>query len=387
MDDPRAMARELEGLLKGGGLDPAALIAGDWRFHSCFLAPFSPSFAEARQQFLVDGGGPLSATVEQLRRQGVEAGEAAGVARRMIEQAVGLCVAVVGGDHGVTTVPQPFFGHLAAEWRDGASRVLAEPFRAPFAEALAGLEACAARGWPHAVAGPAMRGDAAAYWLDLAHGAAGAIALAGARGDARLADLGHWVADAIAALAPPLDGDDHAVLCRCRLAAGEFAAAGAHIDAHAAAGGDAAELFDALASACAAAGGDTATAAWLAGPGAALAADQGLAYDAALARIRILAAAGVDGAELAPAVAALLAANRKLARQALTREPIWQVTAADPGELIDTAAAAELLGRSPTAIAKRIEARTMPVHIRDGQIRIPRRALLAWQAAVGPLDG
>jgi len=122
-------------------------------------------------------------------------------------------------------------------------------------------------------------------------------------------------------------------------------------------------------------GGDAATAAWLA--------DAGLdcAYDVALARVRVIAAAG-DG-DLAPAVDALIAADRKLARQALTREPLWQVTADEPGELLDTAAAAELLGRSPTAIAKRLEARTIPLHAREGQVRIPRRALDAWRAALG----
>lgn len=375
-DDTRAMAAELSGMLKAGAGDPLALLAGSWNFHSCFLAPFSPSFAAARQQFLVDGGGPLSATVEQLRHQGLSASEAAETARKLMTAAQGLCVAVVAGDHGVATVPQPFFGSLDPAWREGAAQVLAADYRPAFAAALAALAGVADRGWPRLVAGPALKGDEVrSYWLELAHGAAEYSELTGHRGDARMADLGHWIGSALAALPGELEVEDHAALCRCALVAGAFPAACAHIAACAADGGDDAvvEQLDALATAVCQHGGDAAAAAWLADAAAGL----GCAYDVALARVRIAAAAGGDG--LASAVEALVAANRKLARQALTREPLWQVTAAEPGELLDTAAAAELLGRSPTAIAKRLEARTIPLHVRDGQVRIPRRALDAWR--------
>ncbi len=379
-DDTQAMARELSGLLKAGAGDPLALLAGQWSFHSCFLAPFTPTFAAARQQFLVDGGGPLSATVEQLRHQGLGATEAAETARRLMESAQGLCVAVVAGDHGVATVPQPFFGSLDPAWREGASQVLAEDYRPQFAAALAAMAGLGDRGWPRLVSGPALKGgDLRAYWLDLAHGAADYAELTGSRGDARLADLGHWIGEAVAVLVTDgLDAEDHAALCRCRLVAGDLAAACGHITA--CGGGDVAvEQIDALATVVCQSGGDAATAAWLAGPAATL----GCAYDVALARVRILAAAGVDAGGLAPAVDALVAADRKIARQALTREPLWQVTAAEPGELIDTATAADLLGRSPTAIAKRLEARTMPLHVRDGQVRIPQRAFDAWREVLG----
>lgn len=380
-DDVKAMAAELSGLLKAGGGDPLSLLAGDWSFHSCFLAPFTPGFAAARQQFLVDGGGPLSATVEQLRHQGLSAPEAAETARRLMDAAQGLCVAVVAGDHGVATIPQPWFGSLEPAWREGAVQVLAPDYRAPFASALAVLAEQEDRGWPRRVAGPALKdGDLRAYWLELAHGAAEFCELTNGRPDARLADLGHWIGEAVAVLAPTgLEVEDHAALCRCRLAASGFAAACTHIAA--CAGDDAAvELLDALAATVCQRGGDAAVAAWLASPAAAA---LGCPYDTALARVRVLAAAGAGAAELAPAVDALIAADRKLARQALTREPLWQVTAEDPGELLDTAAAAELLGKSPTAIAKRLEARTVPLHARDGQVRIPARALQAWREALG----
>jgi len=389
--DNLSMARELSGMLNAGGGDPLAMLAGQWSFHSCFLAPFTPSFAAAREQFLVDGGGPLSATVEQLRHQGMAPGEALEMARRLIASAQGLCVAVVASDHGVATVPQPFFGNLDAAWREGAAQVLAADYRPAFAVALAGLADLSGKGWPSLVAGPALAGkDLRSYWIELAHGAAEYSELTGNRGDARLADLGYWIGAAVMQLAPrDLDGEDHAALCRCQLMAGAFAPACAQLAACAAAGGEDSviDLIDALGSAVVQRGGDAVTAAWLASPAAQA---LGCAYDVALARVRVLAAAGVGTAELGPAVDALIAANRKLARQALTREPLWQVTAGDPGELLDTAAAAEALGKSPTAIAKRLEARTVPLHARDGQVRIPRRALDAWREALarhGLLDG
>jgi len=382
------MAAELSGLLKAGAGDPLSLLAGQWNFHSCFLAPFTPSFAAAREQFLVDGGGPLSAVVEQLRHQGLSAPEAVESARRLMQSAQGLCVAVVAGDHGIASVPQPFFGSLDATWREGAVQVMTADFRGPFATALAELARLDGRGWPRLVAGPARKGDdLRAYWLELAHGASEFLELTGNRSDARMADLGYWIAEAVAVLAGEgLDSEDHAALCRCRLIARDFVPACAHIAA--CAGEEVAiELLDALALAVCQHGGDDATAAWLASPQAAA---LGCPYDTALARLRIHAAGGAGSERIGPAVDALIAANRKLARQALTREPLWQVTAEDPGELLDTAAAAELLGRSPTAIAKRLEARTVPLHARDGQVRLPRRTLEAWREALarhGLLDG
>ncbi len=385
-DDVQSIASELSSLLRAGAADPLTLLAGTWSFHSCFLAPFSPSFAAARQQFLVDGGGPLSATVEQLMHQGLSASEAAATARRLIESAQGLCVAVVAGDHGVASIPQPFFGNLSAEWRQGAAAVLAEDYRPAFSSALAQLDGLGDLGWPRMVAGPAVKGgDLRTYWVELAHGAAEFAEVTGQREDARMADLGHWIGEAVAQLADQdLDGEDQAALCRCRLLASEFPQACLAIAACAAAGGgqSVVELVDALATTVCVRGGDAGTAAWLAGAGTAMGAATGCPYDIALARVRILAAAGAGEADLRPAVEALITADRKLARQALTREPLWQVTAEDPGELLDTAAAAELIGKSPTAIAKRLESRTVPLHARDGQVRIPRRAFEAWRACL-----
>jgi hypothetical protein len=384
-DDARDMAKELEGLLASGGLDPGALLAGEWRFHSVFIAPFTPSFAEARQRFLADGGGPLAGTVEQLRNQGLAPAEALPAAQRLMAAAQGLCVAVVAGDHGVASMPQPFFGHFDPRWLEGASQVLGAKFHDGLANALASLAAAPAA-WPRAVAGPARHGDDLhAYWLELGHGCASAMESVGAGTDQRLGDLGSWVVAALVELgADGLDSEDHAVIARCALAAGILPVACQSLAACAAAGGEDAvvELFDALATTTCRLGGDLATETWLAGTGAEIGSTLGCAYDAALARLRITAAAGAGEDRLRPAADALVAANRKLARQALTREPLWQVLAAEPGEVVDTAGAADLIGRSPAFVSKRLEARTIPFHVRDGQLRLPRTALLAWKTVL-----
>lgn len=376
-DDLQAMAEEFQALLKAGGGHPLGWLAGQWSFHSCFLAPYTPAFAAARQQFLVDGGGPLSVLVDQLRAQGLGVEAAVQAARQLLAAAQGLCVMVLASEHGVLGIPQPWFGTLEPRWREGAVQVLAEHFRAPAAAALGELARRDAR-WPRAVAGPACRdGDLAAYWLDLAHGVAQAAESFPAHADARCADLGHWAAAAVAALAPPhLEVADHAVLARCHLLAGEFASAGERLRACLGHDDEAVlELLDAYAAAAAARGGDAEAARWLEAHGG----DLGCPYDVAWAKLRIAAAAGSEA--IGPAVDALIAADRKLARQALMREPIWRVTA-EPGALLDTGAAAELLQRSPAAVAKRLDAGTIPYCEREGQRRLPQRALLAWKAAL-----
>jgi hypothetical protein len=376
-----ATAADLQGLLAAGAADPFALLAGRMRLHAVFLAPFTPGFAEARRQFLSDGGGPLTAAVDQLRTQGLPPADAAATAQRIFAAAQGMAVAVLAGDHGVVAVPQPWFGHCSVEWQAGAAKALGPEHLDDLARALAELAPLAGKGFPRAIAGPAARGGVRGVWLELAAGLAESSESApGFTG--RQGDLGHWIGLAIAAIGDDgLDPEDRLHLARAHLAAGEAAAACGRIgqldDATAVA-----ELFDALAASTVARGGDAAAATWLAGPGREHATRLGLAYDAALAEVCLLIALGGDAAQLLPAAERLMTANRKLARQALTREAIWQVTAADPGELLDTAAAAALINRSTTFVAKRLEARTIPFHLHDGQLRLPRRALTAWLAVM-----
>jgi len=107
----------------------------------------------------------------------------------------------------------------------------------------------------------------------------------------------------------------------------------------------------------------------------------GVCYELRLLAFKLLAACPSTSERLLAGAQALIQANRKSARQDLSREPLWQVTG-PPGELLDTATAAQRCGRSPAFIAKRLEARALPWCQQGEQVRIPALALAAWQAVM-----
>ncbi len=382
------------------------LMAGKSRFHSLFIAPFTPTFAAARQQYLTDGTGPLTSIASELARQG--APDAPAAARSMLSAAEGMCVVVMALDHGVTTMPQLFFGHLTVELRAQMVAACGEAFPQPamLASALAELAklAEAVDGMPKTlIAGPAWDGDVATYWLELAAALSegleeGHPGLGG--GFERLADLGWWVSQGIihSHAGREVSADDVELLIRCQLLAGEAAAAGQGIDVLIRAGEAdedlVIELVNAFADGAIRSRQALPAAQWLVGHLPAWNAAMGGLYDLPLALLRMQAAAGVAAEDLLPTARLLVTANRKAARNDLTKEPIWEVVA-EPGELLDTVAAAQVVGRSTSFIAKRLEARTMPWHRHDhqrtaesasiDQVRIPARALAAWVAVMNEL--
>ena len=371
------------------------LMAGKTRFHSVFIAPFTATFAAARQRYLDDGTGPLTSIATELARQG--APDAPAAARAMLAAAQGMCVVVIAMDHGVSTMPQLFFGHLSAELRTHMVAAAGAGFPEPakLASALAEL----AEGLPtRTIAGPAWDGDLASYWLELAAAVVegleeGHPGLGG--GLQHLADLGWWVSHGIihSHAGREVSADDIELLIRCQLLAGDAAAAGQGLDVLIR-GGEVdedlvIELVNAFADGAIRSRQALPAAHWLAGHLSTWMEAMAGLYDVPLALLRIQAAAGVATDELLPTARLLVAANRKAARNDLTKEPIWEVSS-EPGELLDTVAAAQLVGRSTSFIAKRLEARTMPWYRQDAeaggsptcidQVRIPARALEAWLA-------
>jgi hypothetical protein len=112
----------------------------------------------------------------------------------------------------------------------------------------------------------------------------------------------------------------------------------------------------------------------------------GKCYELRIARFKLLAAPAASQEQLLSAAEALMSANRKSARQDLTREPIWRVMV-DAGELLETSAAAAIIGRNATFVAKRLEQGTIPffrqqVAGQTDQIRLPAAALQAWHAVM-----
>jgi hypothetical protein len=400
MPDPTDLAAAFDRLMTPGGAgeaapDPLALMAGlmtgTARFHSVFLAPFTPAFAASRAQYLADGSGALTAVAEELARQG--ASDPAAAARAMLAAAQGMCVVVLALDHGVATVPQLFFGQLPPEIRTQMVAAVGEGIVGTEALATALGELAtriAAAPWPLQVAGPAVdAADLGGYWLDLAAailaGLDSGLPSLGGPGHERLADLAIWTSQGVisARSGGRIDADDLELLIRIQLLAGQPEAAGQGLDVLIRAGGldeeQVAELLTAFVDGAIRAGQTPGAATWLAGCRAAWQEALPRCYDLPLALLRLQIAAGRGVEELLPTARLLVAADRKAARNDLTKEPIWQVHA-DPGEVLDTAAAAIAIDRSTSFVVKRLEARTLPWCRREDQIRLPQRTLAGWLA-------
>ncbi len=408
-DDPQAFVAEIEKLAQAGDFNPFAMLAGELCFHSAFLAPLSPSLTTAVAEFLASGSGPLAGAVESLIGQGLDPVAARAKANELFAGAQGMFVTVLATDSGLATIPQLFFGHFDPAWCEHASRAVtgegqsagqggsAKPGLdpAPVQAAIRDLARLAGSGrnWPALISGPEAKAPAV-YWPALAGRLIDGIdrgLLPPAR--ERLADLAHWIGAAASALNLRPTGATATLLVRCHLLAGETERAGAMVEVIAAPvlkGDDNADdVVDALVDAVtrltdtAVAHGSAAdAAAWLAHRLPAWDQALGGSYELRLALVRLHAAAGSAG--LVEAAAQLVQRNRKSARHDLTREPIWQVTSpAEDG--LDTVAAAEVIGRSPAFVAKRLEQRTIPFQRLDaaaGQpsaVRLPRAALLAWK--------
>ncbi len=394
-DDMSAFAGEMQKLAQSGGFNPFSMLAGESRFHSVFLAPFSPSLKKHIAQFLADGTGPLSDVAKSLEQQGATPAEAQQQARSMFGHAQGMLIVVMAGDHGLTTIPQLNFGHLEDDYIEHSITACGEQFAAKDALKTAMIDlrakAMGNTGWPALIAGPSAGSNISNYWLGLAASLIegmdeGMLSLAGV-GIERLRDLGFWIGSAVRDLGKPLD-EDSAVLCaRCYLIAGDAESAAAYLDTllHDDADADSiAELIVHLSDTAIRTTIPIPAAAWLETFIPRFEDMFGKCYELRIARFKLLASAATPADKLQAAADALFAANKKSARQDLTREPIWRVVV-EPGELLETAAAATLIDRSPTFVSKRLEQGTIPFYRQSiqghtDQIRIPKTALESWFA-------
>jgi len=405
-DDMSAFAGEIQRLAAQGDFNPFALLSGKTSFHSVFLAPLTLTLIDGIKRFLADGDGPLASAVQSLQAQGLDAAAAREHARRMFQHAQGMCVAVLTADTGVVTVPQLFYGNLDQAWRDHAVQSVATaiPEKDGFSHALSSLAQQAANGrrWPALIAGPEAVPDAAgaanatlAYWLELA-----AAVVASGPGSVlagppeRLADLAFWAGSAVIDLmttGAAVEADDLAAVVRCLLignahapAANALAALAQFPDAVDAE--ELGELCQAYVDACLRARLPAAGAAWFAANRERMEKAGAPGYDLALMHLRCLAAAAAPAAELLAVAAVMFKHDKKSARNDLMREPLWAVLTDDPGDLLDplldTAAAAELIGRSTSFIVKRLDQGSIPTVRRDGQLRLPKSALRAWKAVM-----
>ena len=390
-DDVHEFARELQQAANSGGFDPFALLTGQRRFHSVFLAPVSPALRGAFDQFMADGTGPLGGVVEQFKAGGLDAAEAANRARMLFEAAQGMCVVVLVDDQGLFTIPQLFFGNLDDAYLDQVVELCGENF--PDTDglrgALIGVRTEAERGkvWPALFGGVQVPDAPRVYWEELGERLVAAIddGLFGNSPD-RLADLAHWTAAAIPASANgELDGDQYLVVARCHILAREIeqavAAASALLQEYEPEDEALAVLVDRLSTAAVIAGKPHVAVDFFTAQAEALDAIIGGCYELALPRFRAVAASMPDAETLIAAAEGLRQADRKAFKHDLNREPLWRCAVEDPGELLDTGAAADLLDRSINFVAKRLENGTIPFYrTSDDEVRIPKAALEAWRA-------
>lgn len=396
-DDMSAFAGEIQKLAQSGSFNPFSLIAGETRFHSVFLAPFSPTLREHIARFLADGTGPLEDVAKSLQQQGASPVEALAQARQMFAAAQGMLVVVMAGDHGLSTIPQLNFGHLEDGYCDHAVQACGADFSAgqELRAALNDLKAKAmgGTGWPGLIAGPGAGSKLDAYWLGLAallvEGLDEGFAALGGAGFERIRDLAHWIGAGVRDSSKRLDEDAAVLTARCHLVAGEAEAAAGCLEHLLKEDADAdalAELVVHLSDTAIRQGIPVPAATWLDTFIPKFEALFGTCYELRIARFKLLAAAAVASDRLLEAAAQLFAANKKSARQDLTREPIWRVVVA-PGTTLETAAAAEAIGKPAAFVAKRLEQGTIPFHRQSAagqpdQVRIPEAALKSWLAVM-----
>jgi hypothetical protein len=395
-DDLMAMSSDIAKLAESGSFNPFSLIAGENRFHSLFLAPFSPALSQSIARFLADGTGPLEDVVRIFQGKGAAPADALQQARQMFSAARAMLVAVMAGDHGPSTIPQLFFGQLDDTFAAHALQACGDGFPAgpAFTAALVDLRKRQSAGaaWPALIAGPGAGTGVAAYWDEIGRMLVGGLDGGVMPGNSieRLRDLAHWAAAARLAAPGVLGAASAQQVVRLQLIAGEVLAAATRLDALLSPDADAdalVELAVHIADAALANLDPVPTARWLTSFTMRLEALFGISYELRLAVFRLLAGAASPTPVMLEAAARLVAANRKSARQDLAREPIWRVVIPEPGVLLDTTAAAALVGRSTTFLAKRLENRTIPVHrqatAQQGeQVRIPEQALVAWKAVM-----
>ena len=396
-DNMSTFAGEIQKMAQSGSFNPFSLIAGETRFHSIFLAPFSPTLREHISRYLTDGSGPLMDVAQSLQQQGLSAVDAQTQARQLFSAAQGMLVVVMASDHGLSTVPQLNFGHLEDAYCEQVVRACGEGFSAAqeLTSALHDLrsKAMGKTAWPGLIAGPAAGSHVITYWLSLAALLVegldeGFLSLSG-NGTDRLRDLAHWIGAGVRDSAKKLDEDSAILTARCHLVAGEAEAAANCLDhlLHEDADADGlAELVVHLSDTAIRQKNPVPAATWLEAFVPRFETLFGTCYELRVARFKLLAASAAPSERLLAAANFLMAANRKSARQDLTREPIWRVVV-DPGVVLETAAAAEVIGRPVAFVAKRLENSTIPLHRQavtgqSDQVRIPEGALRAWLAVM-----
>lgn len=391
--DDAALARNMQDLFGEQGFNPMALFAGEIRYLAVFIAPLPPAVESAVARLMHCDDGPLLAMVEQFTAGGMAPVEARAKVKELFSAAQGMCVVVLVDDQGPSIAQQLYFGHLDEAYRAHVAGMFREDFpgRDPLAAGLLNLRHALDHGrrWPDLVAAADGDDDPRRFWPMLAAHIARSHEEGIVPNAARMGDLPWWVAVSMVTVegASPLwDADARLNLTRTCLIGSDIEAGCHHLACLLAAAAvddeTLAEILDLLAAVAVTSGQPAQAALFFVRQAALLDEVLGGCWELAFPRFRVLAAAMAPLEDLMPAAEALQAADRKAFRHAMHREPLWRVRVNNPGELLDTQAAAELLDRSTTFVAKRLEQGTIPSFRQDDAVRIPRLALERWKAVM-----
>ena len=387
-DDLQGFADQFQSAMNDGGFNPMAMFTGQKMFHSVFLAPISDNFRAGVEEFTAHGTGPLEAVVEQLKQQGLDAAAASDQAKAMFANVQGMFVCVLSDDQGLSIIPQMMFGHLPDELIDHTATMIEQEtgdqdgFRAAMVSLQSDLEKT--QPWPQLFAAVSGEDDAESYWAELAEQlmAMQEHSIMPGMLD-RLMDLAWWIVHAHRDLGHELDGDELYALARagCVAIDAEIACFFAHqlLKDYEPEDEELAILIEKMVDTALRMGKPQLMVDFFKANATSLDSILGGCYELALPRFKALAAAMVSTDELIAGAEQLKIADKKAFRHDLGREPLWVVRVDEPGELVDTNEAADILDRSVAFVAKRLEHATIPVFKHDGEIRIPKQALLSWQ--------
>ena len=392
VDEVKQFANQFQQMTGVGGFNPMSLITGHRSWHSVFLAPFTPSLSKAIEQYLRSGDGPLLPSVEAMAKEsGKTLDEIAGQARQVFSAAQGMCVVVLADDQGLSTLPQLFFGHLEPDYckQIVESCGPALPNRELLGDAIERLRTLSQSGetWPALVASAEGTEDVSEYWSDildqLIHSMDEGLLMGGV---APLRDLAFWAAAGLRLSNEELDGDELYASTRALTLSGDVAAAcecaSQMLSDYEPEDEDLARMLEALLAAALAERATADLRKLLKDQAQACNEILGGSYELARVRFQAAVADQAPTMELIHLAEELQSADKRSFRHDLGREPLWQVAVAEPGELLDTNAAADRLDRSIHFVAKRLENASIPVWSDGEQLRIPQTSLDTWKTVM-----
>lgn len=416
MDIKSLMSGDVEGFVQQlqdagtqGAFDPLAMFQGISQLHSVFIGPLSPQFIAARQEFLQAGSGELSVLLQQLQQSGMDAAQAQSQCRQLLEAVQGMLVCVYNNDQGIQLQTHMFFGHLDNQYLDHLQstdqehaqdlRGLLETLRQQLSD-VDSAHGPANAGFLNAkncyACLDADEGDTARdYWCELAesmlHGMDQGI-MPGQR--ERLSDLAFWLCTWLPACVDvedaedALDGDELLVLARCSVLMPDLEMAlqftAMILEEYEPPADEMLPLLEELTDLGIRQGCGLQVELCFAHYAESM---QKLfcgayEYDIALMHFRALASAGVDATTLLLAAQRMHDADASSFRHDVNKEPLWRVSSKPQGRCLDTADAADLLDRSLTFMAKRIDNGTLPSYRQGEEVTIPEQSLLAWKRIV-----